>query len=56
MNANGMIEKIYSLLGSRTAGNISDEVRNEAIDLLDPLFKIIKKNNYITIYNNYLRI
>jgi len=41
-----MIEKLYNLLGSRTAENTSDEVRYEAIDLLDPL---LKKN---TIQNN----
>ena len=49
MIANDTIEKLYSLLGSRAAGNISDEVRNEAIDLLDSLFKnkIIKKEIWI---------
>ena len=35
MNANDVIEKLYSLLGSRTTGNKSDEVGNEAIDLVD---------------------
>ena len=29
-NANDMTEKLYSLLGSRAAGNTSDDVRNEA--------------------------
>jgi len=34
MNANDLNEKLYSLVGSRAAGNTSDEVRNEDIDLL----------------------
>ena len=53
-----MIKKFYSLLGSRAARNTSDEVRNEAIDLLDLSFKnkIIKKYDYNTFFNNYLRI
>ena len=58
MNANDMIEKLCSLPGSRNAGNTSDEVSNEAIDLLDSLFKnkIIKRNDYNIIYSNYIRI
>ena len=58
MNANDKIEKLYSVLGSTTAGNTSDEIRSEAIDLLDSLFKnnVISKNYSNTIYNNYLRI
>ena len=42
MNTNDMTEKIYSFLCNRAAGNTSDEVRNEAIDLVDSLFE----NNY----------
>ena len=57
-NANDKIEKLFSLLGSRVDGNTPDEVRNEAIDLFDSLFKneIIKKNDLNAIYINYLRI
>ena len=41
-----MTEKLYSLLGSRAAGNRSDELKNKAIDQIGSLFKnkIIKKN------------
>ena len=58
MNLNEGIEKLYSFLDSRTPGNASDEVRNEAINLFHSLFKnnIIKENDYKTIYNNYLII
>jgi len=57
MNLNDLIEKLYSLQGSRAAENTSDEVKHEAIDLLNSLFKnkIVKKNDYNTIFN-YLRI
>ena len=58
MNSNDIIKKLYSLLGSRAAWNISYEVRNEAaVDMLDSLIKnkIIKQNDYYTIYNNSLR-
>ena len=40
MNAWDIIEILNSLLGSRAAENASNEVRYEAIDLLDSLFKI----------------
>ena len=39
MNANDMIEKLYSFLGSRVAGNTCGEERYEDIDLLYSLFK-----------------
>ena len=39
LNANEMIERLYSLIGSRAAGNTSDEVRNEAVTLLNSLLK-----------------
>jgi hypothetical protein len=40
MNANGMNEKLYSLQGRRTAGNTSDEVRNELLTCLIHYSKI----------------
>ena len=39
MNAKDLMEKLCCLLGSRDSGNTTDGVRNEAIDLLDSLFK-----------------
>jgi len=58
MNANHIIEILFSLLGTKAAGNTSDEVKNDAIDLLDSLFKnkSIKKSYYNPIYKKSIRI
>ena len=39
MIANDTIEKLYSLLGRRATGTTSDELTNEAITLINSLFK-----------------
>jgi hypothetical protein len=38
LNANEIIERLYSLIGSRPARNTPDEVKNEAVTLLNSLF------------------
>ena len=55
MNCDEMIKKLYTLIGSRVNGNTSDEVRNEAIDILDSLMrnKFFTKRVYNSIYKNY---
>ena len=56
MSGDEMIERFYLLSQSMGAGNKSDEMLNEMVDLLDNLLD----NNYITtsqhktLYHNYI--
>ena len=43
MNANYIIENLYSLLGGRVSGNTYDGVRIEAIDVMHSKIKLLRK-------------
>ena len=56
-NVNEMVNRLYVLIGSIEAGNKSNEIKNEIMELLDALLNrgAITKSEHKHIYNKYVK-